>query len=49
MRKNQLRLGDYMQHILDAIARIDSYIEDCDEVTFSEVILSVMLSYAILR
>ena len=34
MSRDQQRLFDYLQHILEAINRIHSYIEDIDEVSF---------------
>jgi uncharacterized protein with HEPN domain len=36
MSKDKQRLFDYLQHILEAIARIHRYIEDIDEITFLE-------------
>lgn len=34
MSKDKQRLLDYLQHILEAITRIQRYIEDVDEITF---------------
>ena len=34
MNRDQQRLLDYLQHILEAINRIQRYIEDIDEITF---------------
>jgi uncharacterized protein with HEPN domain len=34
MSKDKQRLIDYLQHILEAIARIQRYIDDVDEITF---------------
>ena len=34
MSKDKQRLFDYLQHILEAIARIQRYIDDIDEITF---------------
>lgn len=34
MSKDKQRLLDYLKHILEAIKRIEKYIEDCDEVEF---------------
>jgi uncharacterized protein with HEPN domain len=34
MSRDQQRLFDYLQHILEAINRIQRYIEDIDEVSF---------------
>jgi uncharacterized protein with HEPN domain len=34
MSRNRQRLTDYLEHILEAIERIDLYTEDMDEVTF---------------
>lgn len=34
MKKDKLRIPDYLDHILEAIERIDRYIEDLDEVGF---------------
>ncbi len=36
MKREQLDLLDYLNHILEAIARIDEYTSDIDEVTFLE-------------
>jgi uncharacterized protein with HEPN domain len=36
MSKGRLRIADYLRHIRDAIERIDSYTNDCDEFKFSE-------------
>jgi hypothetical protein len=35
-RKRELRVIDYLQHILDAIERIESYLADSDEQTFAQ-------------
>ena len=34
MSRDQQRLFDYLQHILEAISRIQRYVEDIDEVSF---------------
>lgn len=34
MSRDPLRLGDYLDHILEAIGRIQKYCEDVDEVSF---------------
>ena len=34
MSRNQQRLADYLQHILEAIERINSYTDDIDEQSF---------------
>ncbi len=34
MSKNKLKLQSYLNHILNAIARIERYLEDIDEVNF---------------
>lgn len=34
MSKDKQRLIDYLKHILEAIARIERYIEDIDEIAF---------------
>jgi uncharacterized protein with HEPN domain len=34
MRRDPLRLNDYLGHILEAISRIHEYLEDVDEVGF---------------
>lgn len=36
MTRGQLRLADYLAHILEAIERIGQYTEDMVEVTFQE-------------
>jgi uncharacterized protein with HEPN domain len=41
-----LRLTDYLNHITDAIIRIERYIEDCDEVGF---LASTLIQDAVLR
>lgn len=33
-RADKLRVPDFLEHIVEAIERIDSYIEDMDEVSF---------------
>jgi uncharacterized protein with HEPN domain len=33
MTKSQ-RLADYLDHIVQAIERIDSYLQDCDQAAF---------------
>jgi uncharacterized protein with HEPN domain len=35
MTKHPLRLHDYLKHIAEAIERIESYLEDCDQQMFS--------------
>ena len=34
MSRDQQRLGGYLNHIVEAIARIEQYIEDIDELEF---------------
>ncbi len=34
MSKDKQRLIDYLKHILEAISRIQRYIEDIDEIAF---------------
>ena len=34
MSRDQQRLHDYLSHILDAITRIEKYVEDIDKVSF---------------
>lgn len=34
MKKNELRVPDYLGHILQAIRRIEAYTKDMDEVGF---------------
>lgn len=43
---DQLRVADYLGHILEAIERIDEYTEDIDEVTFLD---NKMVQDAVLR
>ena len=45
-RKRELRVIDYLQHILDAIERIESYLADSDEQTFAQ---SFMAQDAVIR
>jgi uncharacterized protein with HEPN domain len=45
-RKRELRVTDYLQHILDAIERIESYLADSDEQTFAQ---SFMAQDAVIR
>jgi uncharacterized protein with HEPN domain len=40
MSRDQQRLRDYLQHILEAIKRIKRYIADVDEVSYLETLLS---------
>ncbi len=35
-RKRQLRLADYLQHVLDAIERIERYLASGDEQSFMQ-------------
>lgn len=35
-RKRELRLADYLQHILDAIERIEGYLASGDEQSFMQ-------------
>lgn len=46
MSRDALRIGDYLAHILEAIARIDKYTEDIDEVGF---LRNEMIQDAVLR
>jgi uncharacterized protein with HEPN domain len=46
MTREQLRITDYLGHILEAIARIAEYTEDIDEVAFLD---SKMIQDAVLR
>jgi len=46
MTRNQLRVADYLGHILEAIERIGEYTEDVDEVTFLD---NKMIQDAVLR
>jgi uncharacterized protein with HEPN domain len=41
-----LRLADYLRHITEAIIRIESYVEDCDELGFLN---STLIQDAVLR
>jgi len=36
MSKDKQRLLDYLEHILEAISRIEGYIEEMDEMAFLE-------------
>ncbi len=46
MTKNQLRIPDYLDHILQAIERINIYTEDIDEVGFLQ---NQMVQDAVIR
>lgn len=46
MSRDKQRLIDYLEHILEAITRIDAYIADIDEVTFLD---SPMVQDAVIR
>lgn len=46
MTRNQLRVADYLGHILEAIERIGAYTTDVDQVTF---LVDKMLQDAVLR
>ena len=46
MTREQLRVADYLGHILEAIERIGEYTEDVDEVTFLD---NKMIQDAVLR
>lgn len=46
MTRDQLRVADYLGHILEAIERIGEYTEDVDEVTF---LGNTMVQDAVLR
>jgi uncharacterized protein with HEPN domain len=39
-RKRELRVTDYLQHILDAIERIDSYLAGGDEQAFAQACMA---------
>jgi uncharacterized protein with HEPN domain len=41
-----LRLADYLEHITGAVLRIETYVEDCDEVGF---LASTLIQDAVLR
>lgn len=45
-RKNELRVTDYLQHILDAIERIDSYLADSSAAAFAN---SFLIQDAVIR
>jgi uncharacterized protein with HEPN domain len=45
-RKHELRVTDYLQHIFDAIERIESYLAGGDEQAF---IKSLMVQDAVIR
>jgi len=45
MTKSQ-RLTDYLDHIVQAIERIDSYLQDCDQASF---IANTMIQDAVIR
>lgn len=46
MSKNELRVPDYLEHIQQAIERIQRYTEDMDEITFLQ---SEMVQDAVIR
>lgn len=46
MKKDELRVPDYLSHILQAIDRINLYIEDMDEAAFLE---NVLVQDAVIR
>ena len=46
MSRDELRIADYLEHILEAIQRIAHYTEDIDEVAFLE---SELIQDAVLR
>jgi uncharacterized protein with HEPN domain len=46
MKKDSLRIQDYLDHILKAIERINKYTDDIDEVTFLQ---KQMLQDAVIR
>jgi uncharacterized protein with HEPN domain len=46
MSRDPLRVRDYLEHILEAIGRIQSYCEDIDEVTF---LSSSLIQDAVIR
>lgn len=46
MSRDQQRLADYLAHILEAIERIDRYVEDMDETAFLD---NEMVQDAVLR
>ena len=46
MTKHPLRLHDYLKHIAEAIERIESYLEDCDQQMFSS---KTMIQDAVIR
>ena len=46
MSKDKQRLLDYLEHILEAISRIEGYIEEMDEVAFLE---SELVQDAVIR
>ena len=46
MSRDRQRLADYLAHILEAIERIDRYIEDTDEVAF---LVNSMVQDAVIR
>ena len=46
MTKHTLRLDDYLKHIAQAIERIESYLEDCDQLIFNS---KTMIQDAVIR
>lgn len=46
MSRDPLRLGDYLDHILEAIRKISTYCADVDEVEF---LINTMLQDAVIR
>jgi uncharacterized protein with HEPN domain len=46
MTKSPQRLGDYLSYILEAIERIEGYLENCDEAKF---LVSPMIQDAVIR
>jgi uncharacterized protein with HEPN domain len=46
MTREQLRLLDYLDHILEAIERIEEYVEDLDENAF---LLNQLIQDAVIR
>ena len=46
MTRHPHRLDDYLKHIVQAIEKIDSYLEDCDQLAFSS---STLIQDAVIR